>query len=384
MAVQRAAELRLLLVAMAVAAVTARGAAGGGAVKVPAIFVFGDSTVDVGNNNHLTGISARADFPHNGVDFPGGKPTGRFSNGLIGVDFIAAAMGFTRSPPPYLSLIAMDASSSSSNSGGEVMSNRTMMAAASAIKGASFASGGSGVLDSTGTTISMTKQIEYFSDLRDQILTILSADKTSTLLSKSIFLISTGGNDAFEFFSQNKTPDSTAIQEFCEALISTYDSHVKTLYNLGARKFAVINVPLLGCCPYLRSQNPTGECIEPLNQLAKKLNSEIRGLFRELSSEMQGMKYSIASSYELISSLIENPQAAGLVEVKSACCGGGGKFNAEEACTPSSSCCADRSKYLFWDLLHPTQATSKIVGLAFYNGATRFVSPITFKQLADA
>ncbi|XP_052141701.1 GDSL esterase/lipase At5g55050-like [Oryza glaberrima] len=378
MAVQRATELRLLLVAMAVAAVTARGAAGGGAAKVPAIFVFGDSTVDVGNNNYLAGIGARADFPHNGVDFPGGEPTGRFSNGLIGVDFIAAAMGFTRSPPPYLSLIAMDA-----NSSGEVMSNM-MMAAASAMKGASFASGGSGVLDSTGTTISMTKQIEYFSDLRDQISTILSAEKASTLLSKSIFLISAGGNDAFEFFSQNKSPDSTAIQEFCEAFISTYDSHVKTLYNLGARKFAVINVPLLGCCPYLRSQNPTGECIEPLNQLAKRLNGEIRDLFRDLSSEMQGMKYSIASSYELISSLIENPQAAGFVEVKSACCGGGGKFNAEEACTPSSSCCADRSRYLFWDLLHPTQATSKIVGLAFYDGAARFVSPITFKQLADA
>jgi hypothetical protein len=73
----------------------------------------------------------------------------------------------------------------------------------------------------------MTKQIEYFSDLRDQISTILSAEKASTLLSKSIFLISAGGNDAFEFFSQNKSPDSTAIQEFCEAFISTYDSHVK-------------------------------------------------------------------------------------------------------------------------------------------------------------
>uniref|UniRef100_A0A0D9VBF5 GDSL esterase/lipase n=1 Tax=Leersia perrieri TaxID=77586 RepID=A0A0D9VBF5_9ORYZ len=380
MAMQRAAELRLLLVATAAVAV----AAGGGAAKVPAIFVFGDSTADVGNNNYLLGSSARADFPHNGVDFPSGKPTGRFSNGLIGVDFIAAAMGFSRSPPPYLSLISIAAnSSSSSSSSGEVMSNRAMMAAASGMKGANFASGGSGVLDSTGATISMTKQIEYFSDLRDQISTTLSAEKASTLLSKSIFLISAGGNDAFDFFSQNLSPDSTATKEFCEAMISTYDSHVKTLYNLGARKFAVINVPLLGCCPYWRSQSPTGECIQPLNQLAKRLNDEIWDLFSDLSSEMQGMKYSIASSYELVSSIIENPQAAGLVEVKSACCGGG-KFNAEIPCIPSSSCCTDRSKFLFWDLLHPTQATSKLVGLAFYDGAARFVNPITFKQLGEA
>jgi hypothetical protein len=86
------------------------------------------------------------------------------------------------------------------------------------------------------------------------------------------------------------------------------------LYNLGARKFAVINVPLIGCCPYWRSQHPIGECIEPLNRLAKNLNDGIRELFSNLRSEMQGMKYSIASSYELVSSLIENPQAAGKLQ----------------------------------------------------------------------
>jgi phospholipase/lecithinase/hemolysin len=74
---------------------------------------------------------------------------------------------------------------------------------------------------------------------------------------------------------------------------------------------------------------------------------------------------------------------AGFEEVKSACCGGG-RLNAEEGCTPKSSCCSDRSKYLFWDLLHPTQATSKFAGLAFYDGLAQFVSPITFKQLVEA
>jgi hypothetical protein len=89
---------------------------------------------------------------------------------------------------------------------------------------------------------------------------------------------------------------------------------LQTLYNLGARKFTVINVPLIGCCPYLRSQNPTGECVETLNQLAKNLNDGIRDLFSNLSSEMHGMKYSIASAYELVSSLIKNPHAAGKLQ----------------------------------------------------------------------
>lgn len=58
------------------------------AQMVPAVFVLGDSLVDVGNNNHLPLSIAKADFPHNGVDFPTKKPTGRFSNGKNAADFL--------------------------------------------------------------------------------------------------------------------------------------------------------------------------------------------------------------------------------------------------------------------------------------------------------
>ncbi|KAJ3684011.1 hypothetical protein LUZ61_013175 [Rhynchospora tenuis] len=56
--------------------------------KVPAIYVFGDSTADVGNNNYLPGSIPKANFPHNGIDYPHSRPTGRFSNGYLGIDFI--------------------------------------------------------------------------------------------------------------------------------------------------------------------------------------------------------------------------------------------------------------------------------------------------------
>jgi hypothetical protein len=84
----------------------------------------------------------------------------------------------------------------------------------------------------------MTKQIEYSSDLKDQMKTRLSANRVSALLLKSIFLISAGGNDAFDFFSQNRSSDSTEVQQFSEAMISTYDSHVKvrTLAKITSAK----------------------------------------------------------------------------------------------------------------------------------------------------
>ncbi|OAY68084.1 GDSL esterase/lipase [Ananas comosus] len=55
---------------------------------VPAVYVFGDSLADVGNNNHLDLSIIKADFPHNGVDYPGRKATGRFGNGKNSADFL--------------------------------------------------------------------------------------------------------------------------------------------------------------------------------------------------------------------------------------------------------------------------------------------------------
>lgn len=50
------------------------------------VFIFGDSTADVGTNNFLAQSNATANFPQYGVDFPHQRPTGRFSNGLNSAD----------------------------------------------------------------------------------------------------------------------------------------------------------------------------------------------------------------------------------------------------------------------------------------------------------
>ena len=55
---------------------------------VPAMFVFGDSIVDVGNNNYLQLSFAKANLPHYGIDFPTKKPTGRYTNGMNPADFL--------------------------------------------------------------------------------------------------------------------------------------------------------------------------------------------------------------------------------------------------------------------------------------------------------
>ncbi|KAK1296623.1 GDSL esterase/lipase [Acorus calamus] len=259
-----------------------------GGSTVPPVYIFGDSTADVGNNNFLPGNTAKANFPHNGIDFPHQKATGRFSNGFNGVDFIAKTMGHLRSPPPFLSF-----------------TNTTFHK--HIFKGVNFASGGSGILDSTGSTLTMRMQLKHFSTVRSNISARVGEKAADEILSKSIFIVSTGGNDLFAFFAQFGPVNTTEREKFVATLISNYEDHIKTLYNLGARKFAIIGVPNVGCCPSIRSSNPTGDCINDLNAYASEFNEATKSLMHKLSSTYKGMKHAIGSTYEVVSNIMKNP-----------------------------------------------------------------------------
>lgn len=58
---------------------------------VPALVVFGDSTVDAGNNNYLATI-IKSDFRPYGMNFQGHVPTGRFTDGLLVTDYICKSL----------------------------------------------------------------------------------------------------------------------------------------------------------------------------------------------------------------------------------------------------------------------------------------------------
>ncbi|TVU30155.1 hypothetical protein EJB05_21764, partial [Eragrostis curvula] len=70
--------------------------------RATALIVFGDSTVDAGNNNAVATV-VRSNFPPYGRDFPGRRATGRFCNGRVATDFYSEALGLGRAfVPAYL------------------------------------------------------------------------------------------------------------------------------------------------------------------------------------------------------------------------------------------------------------------------------------------
>lgn len=59
----------------------------GSNAEFTSLYAFGDSLTDPGNNNYLSTL-AKANYVPYGVDFPQGRPSGRFSNGKTCIDYL--------------------------------------------------------------------------------------------------------------------------------------------------------------------------------------------------------------------------------------------------------------------------------------------------------
>ncbi|PKU72453.1 GDSL esterase/lipase [Dendrobium catenatum] len=348
-----------LILLLSLCTLGATNGATAGNATVPAIYILGDSLVDVGNNNHLL-TTIKADFPHNGVDFAGGKPTGRFCNGRNAADFIAEKLGLA-SAPPYLSMRKISNSS-------EAFFN-----------GINFASAGAGILDTThsGECLSLNKQIEYLSTAYAAMVEQIGDRQTQEHLAKSIFTIIIGSNDIFDYVKSN---GEATPQQFVGSLTSTLQGQLKRIYNIGARKFSFIGTGPVGCCPALRSQSKTGECKEVANLVSHLYNEEIIFLLHEMKSQFSDMNYSFFNTYIALLEIIQMPFNHGFTEVKAACCGIG-DLNAKVACTPFSHYCSNRTSHIFWDYYHPTEATAGILTAEIFDGSAPHVYPINMRQL---
>ncbi|MFS7970186.1 putative triacylglycerol lipase [Helianthus anomalus] len=285
--------------------------------------------------------------------------------------FVQELYPYKVSPPPFLSLFAH---------------KRTFKS--NLLRGANFASGGSGIFSATGQltfnkVICMEEQIQQFATVRGNITELLGSPKVvDDLLQKSIYLISIGSNDLVEYALTHSPSDS---KQFMANLTQAYAAHltvrknnILNLYNLGARKFAIIGIPPIGCCPTARVFNDTGGCAEVLNDGARLFYKSMQSLLTEFSFLFKGFKYSLGNTYAMTMNVIDNPRGNGFKEVIAACCG-----NGTTDCVVGVNLCPNRGDFLFWDKFHPTEKASKLAALTLVFGeGDEYVTPMNFSSLA--
>ncbi|XP_075668208.1 GDSL esterase/lipase At5g55050-like [Castanea sativa] len=337
------------------------------AQMVPAMFLFGDSLVDVGNNNYLKLSIAKADLPYYGIDLPNQKANGRFTNGMNAADFLAEKLGLPTAPP-YLSLV--DESNENNN--------------VSFLNGVNFASGGAriwgGKNHPLSQSIHLTQQLDYFSIVYKDLYKQLGSSGAKNHLSKSIFTFVIGSNDIFRYFESSDLQNKTTSLQYVDSMVLSIKAILKRLYGFGARKFVIAGIGSIGCCPARRRVTKNEECHEEINFWSDKYNKGLISMLQELKSVLKGINYSYFDTYKALFDLVQRPAAYGFVEVKAACCGLG-TLNAEIFCLPIAEYCSNRSDYVFFDKVHPTEAAHRILVDRMFDGSLQYAFPMNVKQL---
>ncbi|KAL1359023.1 hypothetical protein AAHE18_04G076100 [Arachis hypogaea] len=158
------------------------------------------------------------------------------------------------------------------------------------------------------------------------------------------------------------------------------------LFNLGARKIIVVNVGPIGCIPNQRDTNiDAGDnCATFPNQLAQLFNTQLKGLVAELSANLKGSMFVYADVYTILEDIFSNYMEYGFANPSSSCCSFAGRFGGLVPCGPSSRVCMDRSKYVFWDPYHPTDAANIFIAKRLLDGSHNDIYPMNVRQLFHA
>ncbi|KAM1770493.1 hypothetical protein EV1_044922 [Malus domestica] len=329
----------------------------------PALYVFGDSLFDSGNNNFLPTI-CKADYLPYGVNFVKGV-TGRFTNGRTVADFIAEFLGLPY-PPPYLSI----------------------RRSATALTGLNYASGSCGILPETGSQygkcLNLKDQMALFqrtvkSDLPGQI-----KNQTDLLqyLSKSIFLFSVGSNDFINNYLEHEVFDASkrySPQQFAQRLMDTIAHHMERLYNLGARKVVMFEIGPLGCIPSIaKTHKHSGNCVESTNELASIFNDKLRATLANLTTTFQGSFFVLGRANWIGYDAITSPVKYGLMDGSNPCCTTW--ENGTSGCIPLLTPCFEPNNHFFWDAYHLTEYAGSVIATGCFNGST-VCTPLNIKQL---
>lgn len=276
-----------------------------------ALYVFGDSLSDAGNA-----------YAADGGTLPGAPySNGRFSNGNVWVQDMAAAMGLPAAAKPSLL-------------GGTNY----------AVGGATSGSAGFGDL---GAPLAQGGQLASFQAAHPV------ADPNA------LYMIWIGSNDLRAIVAANN-PATAAAGAL--AAVANVDNAIMSLAGEGAKNFLILTAPDLGKTPAAISTGAAGQAAA--SSLSLFFDTSLVNGYGPASipslngiAAAGGLNLKVLDTYSLIDAITANPAPFGFSDVTDACLTGAVNYSGGTAC-------ANPNQYLFWDQIHPTAAGQAIVAQA--------------------
>ncbi|XAR72286.1 hypothetical protein NMG60_11018873 [Bertholletia excelsa] len=332
--------------------------------NVHAVFSFGDSILDAGNNHFKENCTAQADFPPYGSSFFR-HPTGRFTNGRTVSDFISQFMGIELQKP-YLQA-QME------------VANGTMKGYPP--NGINFASAGSGVLRGTNQDMGVTPiqdQLQQFQKLVEQ------DQMGKELIQRSFFLLESGSNDIFGYFMPSDPPALTP-DAYVQAMLTEVRQFINQIHKLGGRRIAIFSLGPVGCVPAraLLPDAPVDRCFGKMNKMVKSYNSGLESIVKNISSQYPRACGAYGAVYDIVQTFRSIPSRYGFTNVSSACCGYGTLGGLSQCGREGYTVCPNPNQFMFWDYFHPSEHTYKLISKILWSGRQSRIRPVNLKTLAN-
>ncbi|KAM3193154.1 hypothetical protein ACQJBY_069996 [Aegilops geniculata] len=341
---------------------------GGDDGAVAAIYSLGDSITDTGNLAKEAPPGAFETIKHlpYGVTF--GRPTGRCSDGLLMIDFLAQDMGLPFLSPYLAKNMSFDHGANFAVAGATAMDpadqfNRTFSMPFSAN--------------------SLKLQLRWFKDFMKS--TFNTDEEIRKRLQSSLVLVGEiGGNDYNFAFYANKSVSE--VEKMIPAVVQTIINATKEVLDMGASRVIVPGNFPIGCLPsYLTamaapepSAYDSTACLKDLNLFAAKHNAQLQRTVAALRASYPDAAIAYADYFNSFLSLLKGAPALGFDagSTHKACCGAGGKYNYDLRLmcgVEGTAVCTDPSAYVSWDGIHMTQAAYKAMSRLIYHG--RYLQP---------
>lgn len=267
------------------------------AASFPAIYVFGDSLSDAGNDWQLTLRRVPLSPPYS---------HGRFTNGPVWIQDLGVALGISTLKPSLLG-------------------------------GSDYAYGGA---QSGPTSVHTVSPIDLPAQLAEFEANVAHPN------SGALYVLWIGANDLFDILSKNLTPSaqSHAIGD----VIRNEEVFVTAITLRGASHLLVLTAPDLGVTPTITGQGAA---------VSKAATALVQQYNAQLTSRMQflawlyGLDLTLVDTFTLLDSAIADPARYGFTNVTAPCWTG-------NYTSPQGTLCAlgeaAQNRYLFWDEVHPT------------------------------
>ncbi|XVF02572.1 hypothetical protein REPUB_Repub04eG0186200 [Reevesia pubescens] len=342
----------------------------------PAIYTLGDSNSDTGS---VSATFGRVPPPYGETFF--GRPSGRYSDGRLIIDFIALELKL-----PFLSAY-LDAIESDFR------------------HGANFAASGSTIQPANGelfeagfNPLSLDIQLLQFEQLKERTNELYDKDFTERLprpeeFSKALYILDCGQNDLNYGLrttteEQVKASIPNIIRQFAaaiEVLLMLLLTCIvfRELYQEGARIFWIFNTGPIGCLPVFvinfppkpENADQTG-CIKSYNEVAQEFNKQLKEKIFQLRAQLLGARLTYVDIYSAKHSLISEANKYGFVGPFINCCGHFGDYHVECGKTTRvngteifGGSCSDPSKHISWDGIHYTEAANYRVANRILDGS---------------